>query len=101
MKGFVSAGTRDLPLGSAQHQKFVVIDNSLAFVGGLDLTIRRWDTSDHLRDHPLRTDPQGKHYPPFHDVQCMVDGDAAAALGELAMRRWQAAGCIIEKIGSA
>jgi len=29
-----------LPLGSAQHQKFVVIDDSLAFAGGLDLTIR-------------------------------------------------------------
>ena len=36
-----------LPLGSAQHQKIVVIDGALAFVGGLDLTIRRWDTSAH------------------------------------------------------
>ena len=90
-----------LPLGSAQHQKFVVVDNSLAFVGGLDLTIRRWDTGDHLPEHPFRKDPQGKRYPPFHDVQCMVDGEAAAALGELAMRRWQAAGCNFEKAGSA
>jgi phosphatidylserine/phosphatidylglycerophosphate/cardiolipin synthase-like enzyme/uncharacterized membrane protein YdjX (TVP38/TMEM64 family) len=90
-----------LPLGSAQHQKFVVVDNSLAFVGGLDLTIRRWDTSDHLPEHPFRKDPQGKRYPPFHDVQCMVDGEAATALGELAMRRWQAAGCNFEKVGSA
>src|SRR5690242_4857957 len=36
-----------LPLGSAQHQKIVVIDGALAFAGGLDLTIRRWDTSAH------------------------------------------------------
>jgi len=36
-----------LPLGSAQHQKFVVIDDSLAFAGGLDLTIRRWDDHTH------------------------------------------------------
>nr|WP_249153308.1 VTT domain-containing protein [Bradyrhizobium diazoefficiens] len=81
-----------LPFGSAQHQKIVCVDGSLAFVGGLDLTIRRWDTSDHCADHALRCDPQGKPYPPFHDVQCMVDGDAAEHLFELAEQRWRAAG---------
>jgi len=81
-----------LPFGSAQHQKIVCVDGSLAFVGGLDLTIRRWDTSDHRADHALRCDPGGKPYPPFHDVQCMVDGDAAARLFELAEERWRAAG---------
>lgn len=81
-----------LPFGSAQHQKIVCVDGSLAFVGGLDLTIRRWDTSDHRAEHALRCDPQGKPYLPFHDVQCMVDGDAAAWLLELAEQRWRAAG---------
>ena len=81
-----------LPFGSAQHQKIVCIDASLAFVGGLDLTIRRWDTSDHRADHELRCDPQGKPYKPFHDVQCLVDGDAAASLFDLAEQRWRAAG---------
>lgn len=81
-----------LPFGSAQHQKIVCVDGSLAFVGGLDLTIRRWDTSDHHADHELRCDPRGKPYPPFHDVQCMVDGDAAAGLCNLAEERWRAAG---------
>jgi len=85
-----------LPLGSAQHQKIVVIDRSVAFVGGLDLTIRRWDTSEHAACHPLRKDPDGKPYLPFHDVQCMVDGEAAMALSELAENRWQAAGCTVE-----
>ena len=85
-----------LPLGSAQHQKIVVIDGALAFVGGLDLTIRRWDTSEHQAHHPLRTDPDGKPYPPFHDVQCMVDGEAAVSLAEVAEGRWRAAGCIVE-----
>ena len=33
-----------LPIGSSHHQKIVVIDDALAFSGGLDLTIRRWDT---------------------------------------------------------
>ncbi|MET0674893.1 MAG: phospholipase, partial [Bradyrhizobium sp.] len=86
-----------LPLGSAQHQKIVVIDGAIAFSGGLDLTIRRWDTSAHKACDPLRTDPDGKPYPPFHDVQCMVDGEAAAGLAELAERRWRAAGCTVEK----
>lgn len=81
-----------LPFGSAQHQKIVGVDGSLAFAGGLDLTIRRWDTSDHRADHALRCDPQRKPYPPFHDVQCLVDGDAAAWLFDLAEERWRAAG---------
>jgi phosphatidylserine/phosphatidylglycerophosphate/cardiolipin synthase-like enzyme/uncharacterized membrane protein YdjX (TVP38/TMEM64 family) len=86
-----------LPLGSAQHQKIVVIDGVLAFVGGLDLTIRRWDTSAHEADDPLRIDPDGKPYPPFHDVQCMVDGEAAVSLTVLAENRWRAAGCTVER----
>ena len=85
-----------LPLGSAQHQKVVVIDGAVAFSGGLDLTIRRWDTSEHAADNPHRADPDGKPYAPFHDVQCMVDGEAAAALAELAEGRWRAAGCTVE-----
>ena len=30
----------------AHHQKIVCIDDTLAFAGGMDLTIRRWDTAD-------------------------------------------------------
>ena len=44
---------------------------------------------------PLRADPDGKPYPPFHDVQCMVDGEAAACLTEVAESRWRAAGCTV------
>lgn len=87
-----------LPLGSAQHQKIVAIDGVLAFSGGLDLTIRRWDTSEHQAHDPRRTDPDGKPYPPFHDVQCVVDGEAAAAITELAQNRWRVAGCVADAI---
>lgn len=79
------------PVGASHHQKIVVIDDALAFVGGLDLTIRRWDTSAHRPDEPRRVDPSGVPYAPFHDVQIMVDGEAAAALGELARTRWRRA----------
>ncbi|MCZ7563465.1 MAG: VTT domain-containing protein [Burkholderiales bacterium] len=79
------------PVGASHHQKIVVIDDALAFVGGLDLTVRRWDTPAHRADEPRRVDPAGEPYAPFHDVQIMVDGEAAAALGELARTRWRRA----------
>ena len=78
----------DVPFGSSQHQKVVVVDDAVALSGGLDLTIRRWDTPDHAFENPLRVDPGGKPYPPFHDVQMIVDGNAALALAELAHTRW-------------
>lgn len=77
------------PRAACHHQKIIVIDDALAFVGGLDLTIHRWDTPDHRADEPRRVLPNGKAYPPFHDVQIVVDGDAARALGEIARARWQ------------
>lgn len=77
-----------VPFGSSQHQKIVVVDDALAFSGGLDITIRRWDTSRHEADEPRRLDPAGEPYRPFHDVQMMVDGDAAGALALLARTRW-------------
>ncbi|WP_445678604.1 VTT domain-containing protein [Radicibacter daui] len=81
------------PLGGSQHQKLVVIDNRIAFCGGLDITSRRWDTPHHKPDDPRRTDPRGASYPPFHDLQMMVDGPAAAALGDLVRQRWRWAAC--------
>lgn len=77
-----------VPFGSSQHQKLVVVDDALAFSGGLDLTIRRWDTSRHDPRDPRRVDPAGEPYRPFHDVQMMVDGEAARALALLVRARW-------------
>ncbi|WP_246190031.1 VTT domain-containing protein [Pandoraea captiosa] len=79
------------PTGASHHQKVVVIDQRLAFVGGLDLTRNRWDTSAHAPDEPARRDPSGHAYAPFHDVQALVDGKAAQALAEMAEDRWHRA----------
>ena len=79
------------PVGASHHQKIVVIDDAVAFVGGLDLTSARLDTPAHAPDDPCRRTGNGGTYAPFHDVQLMVDGDAAAALGELARERWRRA----------
>jgi phosphatidylserine/phosphatidylglycerophosphate/cardiolipin synthase-like enzyme/uncharacterized membrane protein YdjX (TVP38/TMEM64 family) len=77
-----------VPFGSSQHQKIVVVDDAVAFSGGLDLTIRRWDTTAHSAENRQRVDPSGHPYRPFHDVQMMVDGPAARALALLARERW-------------
>lgn len=79
------------PVGASHHQKVVVVDDAIAFVGGLDLTRARWDTPEHACDAPWRCDADGKPHGPFHDVQAVVDGDAARALGELARMRWERA----------
>ena len=80
------------PVAASHHQKVIVVDDAIAFVGGFDLTQRRWDTSAHAPQDPLRVDPDGKRYGPFHDVQAVVDGPCARALGDLCRARWSNAG---------
>jgi phosphatidylserine/phosphatidylglycerophosphate/cardiolipin synthase-like enzyme len=79
------------PVGASHHQKFVVIDDTIAFCGGLDLTRGRWDTSIHDPDDERRVDVEGRYWRPYHDVQMLVAGPAASQLGELARQRWQGA----------
>lgn len=81
----------DHPLTGSQHQKIVVIDDSVAFCGGIDLTDGRWDRSAHRHSDEWRVGPGGEGYSPVHDMMMMVDGDAARALGDLARMRWQRA----------
>lgn len=79
------------PLGSSHHQKIVVIDDALAFSGGLDLTRGRWDTSEHRADNPHREAIDGTELPirPYHDIQMVVSGPIAATIGDLARERWR------------
>ncbi len=79
------------PKGASHHQKVVVVDDRVAFVGGIDLSRWRWDTSEHRPNDPRRVDPNGKPHPPFHDMMMLVEGDVAVALGELARQRWRRA----------
>ena len=79
------------PKGGSHHQKIVVVDDRIAFVGGIDLSRWRWDTPEHTPDDPRRTDPDGKPYPPFHDMMILVEGAVAGRLGELARERWRRA----------
>lgn len=79
------------PPGASHHQKIVVVDDAIAFVGGIDLTKNRWDTTAHEPGNRLRRNPDGEPYPPFHDVQMMIEGQAGAAIGELVRERWRRA----------
>ena len=80
------------PVGASHHQKIVVVDDAVAFVGGLDIADRRWDTPDHGANDPRRVDAYNRPYSPSHDVQLMIDGAAARALGDLIRDRWRRAG---------
>ena len=79
------------PVGGAHHQKIVVVDDRVAFVGGMDIAAGRWDTPEHRADDPRRRDGDGKPFPPVHDVQMLVEGPVAAAIGDLVRARWQCA----------
>lgn len=78
------------PIGAVHHQKIVVVDDAVAFCGGIDLTLDRWDTTAH-EDGSRGRRSIGRAYGPRHDVGMAVDGEAARALAELARDRWHAA----------
>ena len=76
------------PIRGCHHQKLVVVDDRVAFVGGIDLTAKRWDTNGHRAADPRRTKPSGESYGPVHDLQVALDGPAARLAGDIARRRW-------------
>ena len=75
------------PVAGSHHQKIVVVDDKVAFAGGLDLTNKRWDSPAHKPDDPRRMH-DGEPYPPFHDVMVALDGEAAKTLSGIAQERW-------------
>lgn len=76
------------PLGACHHQKALIIDERVAFVGGGDIATDRWDTPEHLDDDPRRCMPSGLIAPPRHETMCVFDGEAARAMADLARERW-------------
>ena len=80
------------PVGCSHHQKIVLIDDTLAVCGGIDMADGRWDTRDHLEHDPRRRRPGGHSYGPWHDMTMMLEGPAAEALDALGRDRWRRAG---------
>jgi phosphatidylserine/phosphatidylglycerophosphate/cardiolipin synthase-like enzyme len=64
------------------HEKLVIVDDEVAFVGGIDLTSLsgdRWDSGDHEAHGHLG----------WHDVATRLRGPAVADVAEHFRRRWQ------------
>jgi phosphatidylserine/phosphatidylglycerophosphate/cardiolipin synthase-like enzyme len=64
------------------HEKLVIVDDEVAFVGGIDLTSLsgdRWDASEHPADGSLG----------WHDVATRLRGPAVADVAEHFRARWQ------------
>ena len=80
------------PPAASHHQKIVVIDEAMAFCGGIDMTQDRWDTREHRHDDPRRLRPNGKPHKPWHDATTALEGPVAKALADVARDRWVAAG---------
>lgn len=78
-----------VPLGACHHQKLLVVDDQVAFVGGGDFAADRWDSTAHLDQDNRRKLADHADHPPRHEVMVMVDGPAAAALGDHARERWR------------
>ena len=86
--------------GGSHHQKFVVVDGELTFLGGMDVCEARWDDRRHLARNPLRLS-HGRPQKPYHDVQAWLTGqDAARALQDLFAEQWTRAGGLPLELGS-
>lgn len=87
------AWDRDTPPLGSHHQKMVVIDDRVAFVGGMDLTQSRWDAHVHRVEDDRRRKPGLLPFfgDPYHDAMLAVDDEAAATVGRWARERWRRA----------
>ena len=97
-----------LPLGiegvsvASYHQKFIVIDGTHGFVGGMNVEDTDWDTSDHLVFDPRRmafdatTAERGDvlakeastDTPPRKDYMLAIDGPIIEDVAEVFKARW-------------
>jgi phosphatidylserine/phosphatidylglycerophosphate/cardiolipin synthase-like enzyme len=64
------------------HEKTIVIDDRVAFVGGIDLTYQAGDRFDSAR-HPARSAPG------WHDATARIEGPAVTDVAEHFRMRWQ------------
>jgi len=77
--------------GGCHHQKMVIVDGQVAFLGGLDLCDARWDTRQHAPHDPSRLNVEYEAYKAFHDIQVGLRGPVVGALTELFHDGWRRA----------
>ncbi len=76
------------PITGCVHHKVVIIDDALAFCGGMDLTHQRWDTCRHDELDPGRCDHTSARYAPVHDVQLCLSGPIVEVLADYVRQQW-------------
>ena len=87
-----------LHMAQALHQKCAVVDGTVAFVGGVDLTIEydgdfdRWDVPAHPFTSPLRVSELGRAAHPWHDVHIALVGEPARDVERNIQQRWDESG---------
>ncbi len=79
-------------IGASHHQKMVVIDGNVAFVGGMDICNERWGDRCHNTYQNERHDSNAPCQEPFHDVQSYHTGPVAKHFVTLFKRSWMRAG---------
>ncbi|MGB9929803.1 MAG: phospholipase D-like domain-containing protein [Methanosarcina sp.] len=77
-----------VPFFGTHHQKTIVIDDKVAYVGGIDLTYLdgdRWDTPEHKIDnrHYARTQKY------WHDIHMRIEGPAVFFVTQNFVERWK------------
>ncbi|BFU24879.1 phospholipase D, putative [Entamoeba histolytica HM-3:IMSS] len=101
----------------SHHEKVIIIDNEIGFVGGIDLCVGRYDTHDHQISPCVKQDDyyiyppidynniqihktNSLQYPrmPWHDIHCMVNGTILNDLQYHFHQRWQFYNGSIESI---
>lgn len=96
-------GWFDVPLAS-WHQKFLTVDQEVAYIGGMNVKTTDWDTHEHRvyeeRRMELEADLQDRlnvldkvTLPDFHprkDYMVRIEGPSVADAVELFKRRWDA-----------
>lgn len=79
------------PFGASHHQKLILIDADIAFVGGIDCSFGRWDTRKHFVREPRRLSGWGFQSNPYHDIQVILQGPVVIDFCRLANERWHLA----------
>ena len=85
-----------LPRFGAHHQKCFVVQSAaegpVAFVGGIDICVDRWDDAGHHDPAHRQREPDflGEHIsmPGWHDVQLQVHGPAVGQVWSALSQRW-------------
>lgn len=73
---------------ATHHQKMVIIDDEIAFAGGIDICSSRWDDRDHLFDNQYRRNVDGSNYGSYHDIQSYHTGPIVKEMTDIFLDRW-------------